>query len=187
MAVLGEVPVLVPLEVADVVLAQQGVDPVEDVLPGFRVHQVDDVLVPPLQRQPSAVLVGGRGGADDPVRVGAGDVGVEVDHFRFHPQAELHAPGGDGLDEGSQSVRPQGLVHVPVAQAGFVVAAAAEPAVVQDEALHSEVGGGVSELDQGAEVVVEVHGLPGVEHHGARFSACPAAGSTWCGRERNQL
>ena len=57
MAVLQQVPVLVPLEVADVVLAQERVDAAVDVLPRVRVDQVDDVLVPPFQGQAPAVLV----------------------------------------------------------------------------------------------------------------------------------
>ena len=56
-AVFGQVPVLVPFEVADVVFAQQGIQAVVDVLPGRRVDEVEDVLVPPFEWQPAAVLV----------------------------------------------------------------------------------------------------------------------------------
>ena len=190
-AVFQQVPVLVPLEVADVVLAQQGIHAVVDVLPGVRVDEVDDVLVPPFQRQPAAVLVALDRRADNPVRMGPDNVGVQVDHFRFHPEPEFHPAGGDGVDQRREPVRPEGLVHVPVAQAGVVVAAAAEPAVVEHEALDAELRGGVGQFDQGGQVVVEVDRLPGVQHHRARLAGAgrpvAAAGSTWCGRDRNQL
>ena len=92
-----------------------------------------------------------------------------------------------------RGVSPSGqsdLVHVPVAQAGVVVAAAAEPAVVEHKSLHAEFGGGVGQLDQGGQVVVEVDRFPGVQHHGTGLAGARpavAAGSTWWGRDRNQL
>ena len=102
--------------------------------------------------------------------MGAGDVGVQVDHFRLHPEPEFHAAGGHGLDQGCEAVRPECLVHVPVAQARVVVAAAAEPAVVEHETLHAEFRRGIGQLDQGGQVVVEVDRFPGVQDHGAGLS-----------------
>ena len=167
MAVFHQVPVLVPLEVADVVLAQQCVDAVEDVLPGVRVDEVDDVLVPPLQRQAPAVLVRQGGGPDDPLRVRPGNVGVQVDHLRFHPEPELHPARSHGLDQRREPVGPERFVHVPVAQAGVVVAAPAEPAVVEHKTLDAQFGGGIRQFDQRGQVVVEVDRFPGVEDHRA--------------------
>ena len=120
-------------------------------------------------RPPSLWESSGR--AHDPVRVLAGDVGVQVDHLRLHPQPELHAVAGDGVDQRREALGPQALVDVPVAQAGVIVAAAAEPAVVEDEAFHAEPGGRFGEFEQGLEAVVEVDRLPGVEHHRARRRA----------------
>ena len=50
---------------------------------------------------------------------------------------------------GVRPVGPQALVDVPVAEARVVVAAAAEPAVVEDEAFHAELGGRIGEFEQG--------------------------------------
>ena len=125
------------------------------------------MLVAPGVREPAAVLVGKRRRAHDPVRVLAGDVGVQVDHLRLHPQAKLHAVAGDRIDERREALGPQTLVDVPVAEACVVVAAAAEPAVVEDEAFHAEPGGRIGEFQQGFEAVVKVDRLPGVEHHRA--------------------
>ena len=103
---LGQVPVLVPFEVTDAVFAQQGIEPVEDVLPGRRIDQVKDLLVPPLRsrqrgRRPGCGLW--RRGAGDPVRMGAGQVRVQVDHFGFDPEPEFHAVAGDRVDQRRQA------------------------------------------------------------------------------------
>ena len=74
-----EVAVVVPLEVRDVVLGQQGVEPLEDVRVRLRDRDVEPLLVAP------------RRAGEDPVRMRAGEVGVGVDHLRLDPQAELHA------------------------------------------------------------------------------------------------
>ena len=55
-------------------------------------------------------------------------------------------------------------IDCPVAEGAAVVGAAVEPAVVEHEALDAEVGGRVDERQQPRELVIEVDGLPGVEH-----------------------
>ncbi len=106
-AVFEQVAVLVPLEVADVVFTQKGVNAIVDVLPRRRVYEVDDVLLPPFEWQPAAVLVALDGRANNPFGVRTDDVGVEVDHFGFHPEAELHAAGGHGIDQRREAVGPE--------------------------------------------------------------------------------
>ena len=96
---LGEVAVLVPLQVGDVVLAEQRVEPVVDVLPRLGVDQVEHLLLAPPRGDAGA-------GSADPVRVRARQVRVLVDHLRLHPEAELHAPRGHRLDERREAVRP---------------------------------------------------------------------------------
>ena len=71
--------------------------------------------------------------------MGAGQVGVQVDHLRLDPQPELHAEPAHGVDQRVQAVRPDVLVDVPVAQPGGVVAAVAEPAVVEDVPLDADL------------------------------------------------
>ena len=103
----------------------------------------------------------------DPLRVGAGQLGVDIDHLRLEPQAELHAQGVDVLHEGLQAAGPGLGGDAPVAQAGGVVAPGAEPAVVEHVALDADLGGGVGQGLELVQVVVEVDGLPGVEQHRA--------------------
>ena len=152
--------VVVPLEVGDIEALHEGGDGLEQVVPGTGGGQVQDPLVAVLGRSAGAV-------GQDPLRVGAGQLGVDVDHLRLEPQAELHAQGVDVLHERLQAVRPGLGGDLPVAQSRGVVAAGAEPAVVQDVALDTDLGGGVGQGLELVQVMVEVDGLPGVEQHWA--------------------
>ena len=96
------------------------------------------------------------------------EVGVDVDHLRLDPQAELHPESGDVLHQRVQTLGPHGRVDRPVTETRAVVPTAAEPAVVQDEPLRPDLGGPVGEVPQLVEVVVEVHRLPRVHHHRPR-------------------
>lgn len=109
--------------------------------------------------------------------MGAGQVGVGVDHFRFDPQAELHPERADMVDQRAQAAGPDGFIDVPVAEPGTVVAAVTEPAVVQDEAFRTDLRAEVGEVGELVEVVVEVDGFPGVEHHRAGPGRMSGAGA----------
>ena len=157
---LDEVAVVVPLHGVDRVLADDRRHPFEHVVEGLGDRQVEHLLVAGTRGQPTV-------GLQDPLRVGAGEVAVLVHHLGFEPQAELHAERADPVDQRAESVRPDVLVDVPVAEAGVVVAAAAEPAVVEHVAFDAEGRGTLGEVDEAGQVVVEVHGLPHVDRHRA--------------------
>ena len=122
---------MVPLHVVDGVLREHRVDPVEEVVDDLGTRQVEDLLVAVQQRRPRLA------GRQDPLRVRAEEVGVRVDHLRLEPEPELHAQPSHVLDERVQPVGPHLLVDHPVAEAGGVVAAVVEPAVVEHEPLHA--------------------------------------------------
>ena len=151
-----QVAVVVPLDVADGVGLEQRHHLVADVGVGLRDAEVEHLLVAALHGNPVA-----RG--HDPLRVRAGHVAVEVDHLGLEPDAELHAQPGDVVDQGAEAVGPHVGGDDPVPEAGVVVAAGAEPAVVQDVALDAHRRGPLCEIEQPVEVVVEVDGLPHVE------------------------
>ncbi|GMA32896.1 hypothetical protein GCM10025875_28880 [Litorihabitans aurantiacus] len=165
-----EIAVVVPLEVVDAVLRHEGVQAPGDVPVGVGVGEVQDLL--PARGRGHPVAAG-----HDPVRVGAGEVGVRADHLRLDPQPHLHAAGADVVHERVEAAGPHVGVDVPVPQRDAVVAPAAEPPVVEHEALDPDLGRGVGELGQHVEVVVEVDRLPGVEHDGAGVARVVRAGA----------
>ena len=99
-------------------------------------------------------------------------VGIGVDHFRLEPQAEFEALAvhvvGERL-QGLVSVGPDVLRNLPVAEAGGVVSAGTEPAIIHDEAFHAAFHGLVCERGQGVVIVVEVDGFPCVEDDRTRL------------------
>ena len=163
---LGDELVVVPLDVVDAQLADELVHRTVNVVVRVRVGQVDDLLGAALHRQTTG------GGLQHPVRMVAEHVGIGVDHFRLEPQAEFEALAvhvvGERL-QGLVSVGPDVLRNLPVAEAGGVVTAGAEPAIVHDESFDAAFHGFVGEGGQGVVIVVEVDGFPRVEDDRTRL------------------
>jgi hypothetical protein len=151
-----EIAVVIPLDVVDVVLVQDGEDRVPDVAVALLDTEIDHLLVSRLDRQPTSR-------SHDPLRMRPGDVGVNVDHLGLEPQAELHAEALDGVDQRMQTMRPHVRGDGPVAKSGGVTTALPEPSVVEHIALDANLRGGLGELDQPVEIMVEVDGFPHVE------------------------
>ena len=152
---------MVPLDVGQVQALHEVADRLVQVVPRPGGAQVQDALAAVLDRPAGAV-------GQDPVGVGAGEVGVAVDHLRLEPQPQLHAQVAHVRGQGLQPGRPDLGRDPPVAQARGVVAPGPEPPVVDDEALDADGGRLVRERRQGLRVLVEVDGLPGVEQDRAR-------------------
>ena len=117
-------------------------------------------------------LLGARtaGEVQHPVRMRAIEVGVGVDHLRLDPEAEVHAERVNLVDERLEAVGKLLLVYIPVAQAGVVVFALAEPAVVHDEAVDAERGGLFGQRHLAGLGDVELGCLPGVVNHWAQWA-----------------
>ena len=75
-----------------------------------------------------------------PVRVGAEEGAVGVDHLRLDPDPELHAEPRHVTDQWLEAVRVDVVRDPPVAEAAGVVATRSEPAVVEHEPLDPDVG-----------------------------------------------
>ena len=163
---LGHVLVVVPFDVVDAELADERVHAAVHIRIRLRIRQVDDLLVAPLHRQ--AV----RGGHEHPVGVLAVHRGIRVHHLRFEPQAELHSLGMHVVCKRLErvlAVGPHVLGDPPVAQTRRVTTAVAEPAVVDHEALDAARGSLVCEPDKRIVIMLEIHGLPGVQDHRTRL------------------
>src|SRR5664279_212171 len=98
------------------------------------------------------------------------ELGVGVGHLRFEPEPEIHPSGTDVLHYRAESFWPDCPGDEPVTEAGAIIAARAEPAVVDDEAFDTDPRGDVGESGQPLEGVVEVHRLPRVENDRTRPS-----------------
>ncbi len=144
---LDEVAVVVPLDEVDAHLADDGVELPEDVSIGIRVRKIEDVLRAPREL---GVVVEMTGVVQQPLGVGARDVGVERDHLGLEPQAELHAQVVHARGERHEPLGPHLAVDDPVAQARRVVAAPLEPAVIEHEALDPDLGRALGELQRAA-------------------------------------
>ena len=151
-----EVAVVIPLQVGDRVLVEQGVQSRRDVVVRVRMGEIEDLLLPRRRGQCHPA-------PQYPVRMPACQVAVGIDHLGLDPQPELHAEVTDMVDQRMQALRPYVFVDEPIAETGRVVAPAREPAVVEHESFDADVGGGIRESRQLLEGVVEVHGLPRVE------------------------
>ena len=131
-----QVAVVVPLDVVDAVLRRAAPSIcVEDVVVGLRDGQVEHLLVARLDR--AAGRPGGR---------------IQSGCARARSESALTISGSNhrpncmpsARTRSTSGCRPFGQTscrHDPVAQAGPVVAAAAEPAVVEHEALDADLGG----------------------------------------------
>ena len=161
LSAVDDVAVEVPLEVLDRVLREQGVEALEEVRPGIRVTEVEQLLEPRQWRLSAT-------GRQDPVRVRAGEVGVRVHRLRLDPQAELHPQPAHVVDEPAQSLRPDVGVDEPVPEPRLLVPAPPEPAVVEDEPLRPDLRRPVGERHQLRGVGVEVDRLPRVEDDRSR-------------------
>ena len=162
----GDELVVIPLDVVDAEFADELVHCAVNVVVGVRIGQVHDLLGTSLHGQTAF------GGLQHPVGVRAEQVGIRVDHFRFEPQTEFESPAVHVIGKRLErlvAVGPHVLRNLPIAEAGGVVAAGAEPAVVHHETFHATFHGLVGECGEGVIIVVEVDGFPRVENDRARL------------------
>ena len=82
------------------------------------------------------------------------------------------------INERLEAVRELLLVGVPVAEAGIVVVALSEPAIVDDETVHSKSRGLFGEFHLSGCSDIEGCGLPGVVNDGSKPGSCGWRGSS---------
>ena len=92
-------------------------------------------------------------------------IAVGVHHLRLDPDAKVHAQRVYAIDHRFQAVRKLLRVHIPVAQAGVIVLALAEPSVIDDEPLHTQLGSLLRQGYLARFAHIEFRGFPGVIEH----------------------
>ena len=153
-------PVEVPLHIGDIGAVQDPVDAFDQVVLDFPASDVQHQLV----AAPDRVAPGD---LHSPVGVRAEEVGVLRHHLGLEPDAEFHAEVIDLPHELRQAALDLLLIDEPVAEAGIVVVALSEPAVVHDDHLDAHVFGGFRYFDQFLVVEVKKCRFPGVDQDGA--------------------
>ena len=99
------------------------------------------------------------------------EVAVGVDHFGFEPQAEFHAKPSHMVDQWTKSIGIDIPRNRPVTQTRTVMAAATEPAIIQNKALHADLRCAGGKLLQFFDIMVEIDGFPSVIVDRTRFAA----------------
>lgn len=100
-----------------------------------------------------------------PVGVRAVQVAVGRDHLRLEPDAELHTVFVYVFVDRFEAAGQLPPIDRPVAQRAVVRVAPPEPAVVDDQQLHAEVGRAVGDFLDARLVKAEIAGFPHVQQH----------------------
>ena len=85
------------------------------------------------------------------------------------PEAELQPFGFDLPDEAAEAVREFAAVRCPVAQSAVVFIPVTEPAVIQDQQLHTEVSRILRQAQQQRFIKIQIGRLPAVEQDRTLF------------------
>ena len=101
-----------------------------------------------------------------PVRVCAVKVAVGRDHFRLKPYSERHSVLFQHIVDCFDSSGELSLVDDPVAERAVIAVALAEPAVIDDEKLYTELCGAFGNLYKTFLVEAEIAGFPAVQQNG---------------------
>ena len=100
-----------------------------------------------------------------PVRVCAVKVAVGRDHFRLKPYSERHSVLFQHIVDCFDSSGELSLVDDPVAERAVIAVALAEPAVIDDEKLYTELCGAFGNLYKTFLVEAEIAGFPAVQQN----------------------
>src|SRR5580658_5357989 len=159
---LRPVAVVIPLQKGDFVFGEKLIEEAFDVVAHIGAREVQNELVARLRARATGKI-------QNPVRMLAIEIGIRVDHLWLDPQTEIHAERVDFVDERLQTVREFLLIHIPVAEAGVVVLALAEPAIVHHEAIHADGCGLFGQGHLSGFIDSELRGFPGIVNDGTRL------------------
>ena len=105
------------------------------------------------------------GFAQHPLWVLAVHVAINVHHFGFDPNTELHAQRANVRNQRRKTLRIHVFGNHPITKAGSIVSTCAKPTIIQNKALDTTLAGGFGQRAQLLRVVVEIHGFPRVERN----------------------
>ena len=155
---IGDVTVIIPLDIFDVGAAQDLVHRLHDVIPDLCSGQVQHHLVAAQAWFPA-------GDMNSPIRVGPIEFTVGINALRLKPKAELKTHSVDIFAEPADAAGQFLFVHHPIAKTRFIVIALTEPAVIQHEHFDTQTGSLAGHGEDLLAVKVEHGGFPVVQHH----------------------
>ena len=148
--------VIIPFDIFNIGLVQHIADLLKNTVHHFFSGKVQDQLASADQRFAA-------GDDHGPVGVLPVQMTVFADHFRFDPDAELHAEIVDPADQRAQALAQLLFIHGPIAQAGGIGIPLAEPAVVHNDHLDAQVMGFFGQIVNGAAGEIKIGGFPAVD------------------------
>ena len=161
-------PVHVPFHVGQTGLVDDPSHIVNDVIPNFRLGQIQKKLMPSENR--------GKVIPEDPVRMCPVEIRVHVDAFRFEPKAKLHSQIPDFPGQTAKALRKLLQIHRVVTQTGLIIVTLAEPAVIQHEQFASQFFCRLRQVQKSPLVKLEETGLPVIVQH-RTFPVLPVFGN----------
>ena len=166
---LGGVAVHIPLEKINGVVPEQGIEGIEDMGHDLRPSKIQHELI-------AAFRAGTPGKMQDPIGMGTIEVGVGVDHLRFHPQAKGHAKAPDLVNDGFQTTGQALRAHRPVPEAGPVIPPGTEPPIINALQLHPDFRSPAREGDLLLLIDIKIADLPAIIEHRAMTRMVRRAG-----------
>ena len=159
-----QIAVHVPFDIADGMIAQDGINALEQIFGNFGPRDVENILV--AERDVINALDLHR-----PIGMGAIQIAVGIDHFGFEPDAHFHAEAGDMVNQRLQAIGIHRVGYSPVAESRAVMPPRSEPAIIEHEPLNPKRGGAAGEIFQLLDIMRKPNGFPGIVMHRARLGA----------------
>ena len=99
------------------------------------------------------------------------EVAVFIDHFGFDPDTELESFSVYPVDQFLHLAAELLFIDVPVAESGIIIISLAEPAVIQDQHIHSERDCLLCQSEDIRSVKIHIERFPAVEKNRAHLIA----------------
>ena len=153
--IIGPNTVHIPLHVSNIGGGENLSHLLRHAIHHFRITEVQDALVAAF----GMILARNSQG---PIRMGAIQVTVYVDHLRLYPDTKLHTNSVDLVCQALQAVWKLLGIDYPISQGALIVATLTEPTVVHNEELHAGFLALLGKSNQLALINVKIIGFPAI-------------------------
>jgi hypothetical protein len=148
--------IVIPLDVSDFDLTDDSADLGEEIIEGLFVRKVENEFMTP-ERLSSLMY------CEHPLRMSPIEIRIGIDHLSFEPETELHSLGADVICDGSKTLRPDLRRNSPITEATSITSSRAKPAIIEYDALHTDISSVIDDATDAILAMIEVDRLPHVE------------------------